>query len=476
MTRLCAFGGGAVAFMLVAAAVAAARGAQEDRFPHADHAGLFPVCAGCHAGIEGPEPTAAYPQPELCARCHDGVQEDRVTWQAPARSPSNVRFDHAAHGVSLEAAGDPVQSCESCHSASDDQRMTVTGTERLETCWGCHAHEATDHFATSAACETCHVSLAETSFSRARIGALPAPETHADPLFLAEGHGALAPGYADRCATCHTRERCVACHVDGGLVEIQAIPSAPPEMELPPQGAEYPEPASHLDDGWLDAHRLQAPVRECSTCHAQDDCRACHVGSVPTLVEALPRRAESAAPGVGLVARAPESHASKFFLDAHGPLAAADGQSCATCHVETFCVDCHDGPPAGGGYHPASFVARHASSAFGRTDECATCHSTEVFCRSCHVQSGLGSSGRLGVGYHDAEPVWLLRHGQAARQSLESCASCHRQNDCVQCHGVLGSFSISPHTRAFDAEAAWARSPRTCLACHIRNPLGGGGA
>jgi hypothetical protein len=69
--------------------------------------------------------------------------------------------------------------------------------------------------------------------------------------------------------------------------------------------------------------------------------------------------------------------------------------------------------------------------------------------------------------------MWLLRHGQAARQNLESCTTCHKQNDCTQCHGVLGAFKISPHARNFDAERAWAQSPRTCLACHIRNPLEG---
>lgn len=351
--------------------------------------------------------------------------------------------------------------------------MAVTGAERLETCWSCHAHETDDHFVPTASCETCHVPLAATEFGLARIEALPVPSTHDDPRFLAEVHGELVSGRADRCATCHTVERCVSCHVDPDRVEIQAIPPAPPEMRLPEMTAEYPVPDSHIDEGWLDAHRLQVPVRECSTCHAEDDCRTCHVGNVPEMVEALPRRSEVLAPGVGLVTRAPESHASPFFFESHAPLAAADGQSCATCHTESYCVDCHDGPP-GGGYHPPSFVARHSAQAFGRAQECATCHSTEVFCRECHQRSGFATTGRLGTGYHDAEPIWLLRHGQAARQSLETCASCHSQNDCVQCHGVLGSFSVSPHTRDFDAESAWAASPRTCLACHIRNPLGGG--
>ncbi len=160
-------------------------------------------------------------------------------------------------------------------------------------------------------------------------------------------------------------------------------------------------------------------------------------------------------------------------MSAHSNLAATDPGNCATCHTETYCVACHDGP-ADGGYHPPSFVARHQADAWGRSSECATCHSTAAFCRECHEASGLGSRGRLEAGYHDAEPLWLIRHGGAARQNLESCASCHQQNDCVQCHGVLGSYQISPHTADFDAEAAWVRSPRTCIACHTSNPIGGG--
>jgi hypothetical protein len=71
--------------------------------------------------------------------------------------------------------------------------------------------------------------------------------------------------------------------------------------------------------------------------------------------------------------------------------------------------------------------------------------------------------------------MWLLRHGQAARQNLETCASCHTQRDCTQCHGVLGAFKVNPHGRDFDAAAAWQRNPRSCFGCHVKNPLQGGG-
>jgi hypothetical protein len=316
------------------------------------------------------------------------------------------------------------------------------------------------------------VPLAESGFERRRIEALPQPDDHASDLFLSEHHGLAAAASTESCATCHTAERCVSCHVDTERPEIEAMPRAPADMALPAATVEYPVPASHADEGWLEAHGEQAPVRSCNTCHTSDDCRSCHMEVVPELVEQLPARSAVRAPGVEITPRAPETHGSVFFLQSHGVYAAADAQRCATCHTDSYCVDCHDGPP-GGSYHPPAFVSTHAADAFGRPQECSTCHNTAAFCRACHEESGLGGVGRLGAGYHDAEPLWLLRHGQAARQSLESCASCHEQSQCVQCHGVLGAFKVSPHGREFDARRAFDLNPRACAACHVGNPLGG---
>jgi hypothetical protein len=450
--------------------LAAPRAGLAQAFPHADHEGLFPVCAGCHQGIEAEDPQTFYPDPDVCTDCHDGVREEEVTWQGPQRAPSNVVFDHAVHRSRLVGSGDPAQSCEDCHSAPSG-RMSVDSSEELGRCWGCHAHETESHFELSASCERCHVPLAATAFDGDRIASLPRPEAHDSDGYVLEGHGRLVSGYADRCATCHTADRCLSCHVDGTLLEIAAIPRAPDDMRLPAFEAEYPSPPSHVDEGWIDAHQLQVPVRECSTCHTQDDCRSCHEGLVPRFVEALPTLEVAAGPGVGLVREPPETHGAPFFQEAHPALAASDDRSCRVCHRDAFCVECHDAP-VDGAYHPGQFLSRHAADAFGREQECATCHSSEVFCRACHVEAGLTASGRLGAAYHDAGSLWLLRHGQAARQGLESCASCHRQTDCVQCHGTLGAFSVSPHSQTFDAERAWARSPRTCLACHLTSPIG----
>lgn len=444
---------------------------QEQSFPHERHERLFPLCTGCHEGVPSGNVAAFYPPTGLCANCHDGQDLDRVTWSGPSPRVDNVEFSHDAHATFLSSAGDPEPTCESCHVAPGSRRMAVAAEIQVGTCLSCHAHQADDH-QVDADCSVCHVPLAETRFSLARIEGLAVPADHQAADFLEAGHGAGARADQARCATCHTADRCVSCHVDVDRRPIRAMPFAPEGMELPAAVAHYPEPATHQDAGWFTQHGLQATRQACATCHTSDDCAACHIAPAPTQVAALPARAEVSAPGVHVLPQAPESHEGFFFMQIHSVLAAGDQKSCNTCHVESFCSDCHQGP-ADGGYHPPGFVARHAADAFGRQSECANCHEVQVFCRNCHVQVGLSSVGRLGPGYHEGGSVWLLRHGMAARQNLEGCTSCHRQNDCTQCHGVLGAFKVSPHSRNFDARRAWEQNPRTCFACHIKNPLEG---
>ena len=465
---------GALLALAVLAAGADSLGALQQSsgtFPHVEHEGLFPLCTGCHEGIRTTDRAAYYPAPEACGRCHDGVELSTVEWSPPEREPGNLRFEHAEHARGLEREGDAAQDCTACHTPPGAGRMEVSEDVQLGTCFGCHEHQANEHLV-DARCRRCHTPLARSGLSLMAIEALPTPADHEDDAFVPTGHGAAADASAARCATCHTADRCSACHVDADREEIQALGFAPEGMELGVMTAYYPEPATHADDGWLDEHGARASRDACATCHTRDDCSACHMEPLPTVAAGLPTRAQSLAPGAYVEGRAPGSHESLFFLDVHSALAATDPGNCSTCHEDSFCVSCHEGP-SDGGYHPPDFVARHPATAFGRETECASCHSAEAFCRECHAQSGLTGFGRLGPGYHSAGAFWLIRHGQAARQGLESCVSCHKQTDCTQCHGLAGAFKVSPHGEDFDARSAWERSPRTCIACHLRNPLNG---
>jgi hypothetical protein len=495
-----------LAVLVLASASARLLAPQEQGFPHDKHAKLFPLCAGCHTGMPSGDSAAFYPDPAMCLRCHDGVDEERVNWRAPTREISNLDFDHAVHARDVSREGTPL-ACETCHTPAGAGRMQVQFA-LAPNCLSCHAHRAAQHFA-DAKCETCHVPLAQTRFTTERILALPSPPSHEQPNFLTELHGRLAETEVNSCATCHTRERCSSCHVNARQVAaIGSVPNAAPAMALPRWPARYPVPASHKSASWIEKHGAEASVKTCATCHTRDDCASCHRATQARVVNELPTRSEVEAPGVVELKRiAPLSHATPDFERKHGSLAASALATCTTCHTRSECSQCHENaaltdggarqptpqpvqpirPSAGErqqapgprvqperSFHLPTFMLRHSSNAYGRRLECANCHDVRVFCRDCHTQSGLstaGGSGRLQGAFHDAEPLWLLRHARAARQGLESCTSCHTQRDCLQCHSELGAFRINPHGDDFDARRAQKRNPVTCFACHVDDPL-----
>lgn len=449
--------------------------AQQARgFPHAAHEGLFPLCTGCHEGIPPGDSARAFPDPALCARCHDGVDQEPVRWSGPTRPVNNLRFSHPEHARDAGAEGES-PTCATCHRPPGAARPGAVARHPVANCLSCHEHRARDHYV-DARCRTCHVPLAETRFSLARIESLPRPSSHESESFVAEAHGEMAEEDLRSCATCHTRERCTSCHVSTATPQLGRMPEAPASMTLPTFTASYPVPGSHRGPTFLEAHGMLAGAGSatCSTCHVREDCTSCHRTGAPAVVQELVSRDAAAAPGVGVALHEPPSHASRFFVEDHEALAASDDASCTTCHTADFCSSCHDGPRSSG-FHPANFAAEHPAEAYANRLECSTCHNTQAFCRQCHLESGMRSLGRLGPGFHDGEPVWLLRHPQAARQNLESCQSCHSQRDCLQCHSTLGAFKVSPHGRDFDAGRAFDRNPQICFACHTRNPLEGGG-
>jgi predicted CXXCH cytochrome family protein len=512
---------GACAVLALTAAGLTAVAQRQQDFPHEEHAGMFPLCEGCHQGVPEGDRAEFYPSPAQCAGCHDGTEQPRVEWQVPTEEPDNVVFTHPAHPDVDEQGG--VIECTTCHTPAGAPRMAVAAQPVVPRCLDCHEHGAEDHYV-DADCTTCHMPLAEAPFDRARLLALPEPADHDLADFLAEAHGHTADADIRRCAVCHTRERCEDCHVDAQAVNaIRAMPAAQGSVAaaLPEYEARYPVPPSHLRSDFLHDHGTDASAASCSTCHTREDCTTCHLPPQPRAIADLTSRRDTRAPGVQTLRRAPPSHDAPLFEIEHGGEAAVNGASCSACHARTMCADCHaaaatDAAPASapgaargeggrtapltvtagdtdrtaapsrmheprrpempGSFHPANFMARHSAEAYGRRLECSSCHDSRLFCADCHASAGMSpgtAPGRLGPGFHDAEPLWLLRHGQAARQGLESCTSCHAQNECMQCHSVLGAFKVSPHGPNFDARRAQKRNAAVCLICHITDPLNG---
>lgn len=357
-----------------------------------------------------------------CTSCHQGVaRSDASLWPEPAtcaachdgtiektvvwRVPPARRTNlRFDHLAHASETREKSPSCAGCHARVGEPRMAVREPV-VERCLDCHGIRTAHLAAPDSACTTCHVPLARAaSLTRSDVAAFPAPPSHSAPNFMSRaGHGATSrQAMGTSCATCHAREFCYQCHAG----------TAPPRAIA-----------------WLGS-----------------DSRS----------TAIAARA------------APASHGDNF-ADRHGTAAAASTTRCTGCHVRADCLECHRpnaAAGAGGGYHPDGFLARHPASAYARAASCSDCHNVGSFCASCHERAGLVASGVLRSGYHDARPFFLVGHGQAARQGLESCVTCHTERDCLTCHSALGGRRFDPHGPGFDAARMRRKNFAMCTVCH----------
>ncbi|HEU4988750.1 MAG TPA: cytochrome c3 family protein [Gemmatimonadaceae bacterium] len=495
---------------VVLAAAAATLATQQPRggFPHARHAKLFPTCAGCHAGILSGDSAAMFPTKAVCAQCHNGTDVHRVSWSGPSTHATNLKFSHAEHAM-MSAQGGAAAQCVNCHgqqAGRDTAWMHVAGADP-SACIACHRHQAPEHLASSADCATCHKPLAEAAgLSTAAIAAFPKPPSHSDPDWLAT-HAPKNDAQVAQCATCHARESCERCHANADrLPAIRALASdarvAALERDAKPV---YFTPASHLASSWRYGHGASARSNtgNCASCHTQTSCRTCHTGELGRdVIQRLPEAKPGRASGVVLVEASqreplgatPASYAAPTgaalilatardtvrsakvrvhpdgFATNHKDAAASGQLNCQGCHQPRDCTACHDGVSTRGNYHPSDFMARHATGAYAQEQNCSSCHRVETFCRSCHQKAGIANSGAVRGVAHTGQPLWLLQHGQAARQGLTSCTACHQQRDCLRCHSSLG-LHVNPHGPAFNAEAMASRNKQVCFVCHLSDPL-----
>jgi hypothetical protein len=464
-----------------------------------------------------------------CAECHSqpGARRMEVEWAVAERCISCHAHEARNHYVDAD--------CATCHLPLAETRFTAMRVEGLprppshdepdfrtrrhgelaasepERCSTCHTREL---------CSSCHVDVPRV----AEIGRIPqagpalglprfvarypVPPSHLQPDWM-EAHGAMAT--VANCSTCHTRESCTTCHTER-LPAVVAQHPTRQETVAPGARVTMRAPESHASAFFAARHGAIAASRpqNCAACHSQSRfCQTCHEplahageaapGSVDAaglwsdLLDAVKRfRASGSKASIGMVPgpalRTPEPgtivHSSLFplssFLGQSGGGAKADtvpgrprvqvaGDTAAPVTARPRARRFTRAPE----FHPTNYLSRHAAEAYAQRQECSSCHNTRVFCRDCHQQAGFEATGRLGPGFHSAEPVWLFRHSQAARQTLESCTSCHAQRDCMQCHSQLGSFQVNPHGRNFDAERARRRNPQICGACHLAEPTAG---
>lgn len=413
-----------------------------------------------------------WPAPADCRACHDGTVERTVEWEPPDRPrPTNVRFTHEKHAELIaKTDADSALPCSACHIAPGTDRMQVRRAV-VPNCFACHGIQATHFEAPDTACATCHFTLAQAvQLSSASIGKFPAPASHREPGFAAGQHGKLARAaqpVAASCTVCHAQDFCAQCHVNAP--EVTAIQALARDSRSLAIGAELEPPSSHANPEFLRRHgeQVRKGAATCATCHTQESCLTCHAGS-PASVSALPAAAPGRGTGARIERKRPLAHGLDF-TKTHAAAASARPQTCAACHARPACLECHrpsaaDAPP---GYHPAGFLTTHPVAAYSRESSCSECHNQAQFCTNCHLSAGLVPAGRLrGVGFHDAKQAFFLNHGQAARQNLESCVSCHAERDCLTCHSATGGRRFNPHGPGFDPSTLRRKNSQVCTACH----------
>lgn len=236
------------------------------------------------------------------------------------------------------------------------------------------------------------------------------------------------------------------------------------------------------------ATRAQLPrMSLCLDCHdgkkAAARCTTCHLGESGGLVR-------TAYPQGALVpsgALHGDAHDALFRTD-HARVAASDEAYCGNCHRRDFCVDCHDGAQKPLDFHGNDYVALHPIDARRNDPDCSACHRRQTFCTGCHSRTGVGTdlessefvrgSADPGSSRNFHPEGWFTslvpgareknHHSFDAQRNIRTCASCHREEFCLDCHS--GGL-VDPHPAGWRGsarcEALLERSGRMCLKCHL---------
>jgi hypothetical protein len=343
----------------------------------------------------------------------------------PQRLP--LIFSHAKHA----ARG---TTCAQCHPGAATSRSAIDNLIPTEAeCRGCHAIDRNDPQKAAtpvAACVGCHPGF---------VPGQPVERIYVMPSTIKFDHSA------------HAKSTCESCHGDMRKVELATT------RDLP-------------------------TMASCLTCHTdgseQRRCTTCHFAAIGGLME-------TKFPHGQLVPR------QTGLGDEHGPLFERDHKqqarrldaTCNACHAKSECVECHQGVVKPVEFHQGNYLLVHATEAKRGRPDCSACHRAQTFCVGCHERSGLGTRGDTQFNSLDPEhrfhpPGWASQgaggnlHAAVARRSVGTCASCHREDDCLQCHSADKAMPrISPHP------ANWRGSTRCklldrgnrrmCLRCHI---------
>ncbi|MFH1132476.1 MAG: hypothetical protein V1754_14160, partial [Pseudomonadota bacterium] len=224
------------------------------------------------------------------------------------------------------------------------------------------------------------------------------------------------------------------------------------------------------------------PMSSCLACHrekkATNRCVVCHLSSKDGRLETRfgnERLKPSGSPKG-------DAH-NALFARRHTQVARANQQYCEKCHTQNDCLRCHAGSFKPNKFHQSDYVTHHVLDARKNDPNCSSCHRSQTFCISCHLQTGTAQSSKQGgfkpntgtrfhpPGFTDKQ-VGPKHHSYSARRNVATCSSCHTEKNCIQCHGsrLTGRGGINPHPKDFGKSLKCRmlskRNHRACLKCH----------
>ena len=330
--------------------------------------------------------------------------------------------------------------CVSCHGAAQksiDSADSLLPKEAL--CTTCHRLDAPDPAKAfpKSTCETCHPGFVKGRDEKPAPVLLPPPRVR----MTHRAHTLLGIVCSD-------------CHIG---MEKQTAPSKGGWGERMPTMGKC-----------LECHDGSAAPGACTTCHlAEDDGR---------IVTSWPE---------GRLAPAgryrDDDHRDPAWNVRHG-FSARDEGYCASCHSSQDCLECHAGAEKPRDIHPGNWILLHSRDAMTRPADCFGCHEGGVGCQKCHESTGVTQAASRAQGADSVRvtksvhpPGWAGfavgpdHHSIVARTSIDACASCHAEEECIACHSDR-TLRISPHPPGFNGKALKARNDAVCRKCHDTIP------
>jgi predicted CXXCH cytochrome family protein len=252
--------GAVVAALAIAACagVLGLTGSGPQPFPHRKHTISGIACTRCHAKIETDAGAGLHiPDESLCVTCHKKPHDPSpcLTCHAAANALAELQdardhmtFEHKRH------VGPARGNCMRCHTGIAEGDTHIRPPMAI--CFTCHDHDAQSD---ARKCDACHKNLEDTKLQ-------PASHLAHDGDWLRE-HGSRAASSGDLCQTCHRERFCAQCHG-------KTVAALPATMHFADPFAPSVHRANFFARHNLEA---RAEPGLCSTCHSPDRCVACHV-------------------------------------------------------------------------------------------------------------------------------------------------------------------------------------------------------